>query len=407
MNRIILIGNGFDLSCGLKTSYSHFIDWFWKEKIKYYSENKKIKELNNLIKLPPEMLSIYSDVVIDSFEEADSYAAMREILLARWSQLKSFELQNKFLEIISEKNIENWVDIEEEYYLQLKKIIQFNNSTLTNIQNEKIRLENLKILNSDFEKIKMELETFLTEKQKSHLFRFDYENIQEDFNLKDFTSLGTEEIGKRYFSDTEEKKEEFQKLFLRMKNSGGCDTSIYPKNTLFLTFNYTYLIKKIAYDIRCNRDFLEDWAKSQFDVIHIHGELNKLENPIIFGYGDENDELHNEIEKRGGEYLNNVKTINYLKNNNYKNLLRFIEGDMYQVFIWGHSCGLSDKTMLKTMFEHENCVSIKPFYYKDENGKHNYDDIVKNIYRIFSDKALMREKVVNEKYCKPLVQCKS
>lgn len=31
MNRIILIGNGFDLAHGLKTSYADFIDWYWKE----------------------------------------------------------------------------------------------------------------------------------------------------------------------------------------------------------------------------------------------------------------------------------------------------------------------------------------------------------------------------------------
>ena len=31
MNRLILIGNGFDLAHGLKTSYGHFIDWYWKE----------------------------------------------------------------------------------------------------------------------------------------------------------------------------------------------------------------------------------------------------------------------------------------------------------------------------------------------------------------------------------------
>ncbi len=29
MNRIILIGNGFDLAHGLETSYKDFIDDFW------------------------------------------------------------------------------------------------------------------------------------------------------------------------------------------------------------------------------------------------------------------------------------------------------------------------------------------------------------------------------------------
>jgi len=32
MNRIILIGNGFDLAHGLKTSYKNFIDDFWNKK---------------------------------------------------------------------------------------------------------------------------------------------------------------------------------------------------------------------------------------------------------------------------------------------------------------------------------------------------------------------------------------
>ena len=31
MNRIVLIGNGFDLAHGLKTSYKNFIDWYWKD----------------------------------------------------------------------------------------------------------------------------------------------------------------------------------------------------------------------------------------------------------------------------------------------------------------------------------------------------------------------------------------
>ena len=29
MNRLVLIGNGFDLAHGLKTSYADFINWYW------------------------------------------------------------------------------------------------------------------------------------------------------------------------------------------------------------------------------------------------------------------------------------------------------------------------------------------------------------------------------------------
>ena len=31
MNRIILIGNGFDLAHGLPTSYGNFIEWYWRK----------------------------------------------------------------------------------------------------------------------------------------------------------------------------------------------------------------------------------------------------------------------------------------------------------------------------------------------------------------------------------------
>ena len=31
MNRIIIVGNGFDLAHGLKTSYKDFISWYWEK----------------------------------------------------------------------------------------------------------------------------------------------------------------------------------------------------------------------------------------------------------------------------------------------------------------------------------------------------------------------------------------
>ncbi len=31
MNRLVLIGNGFDIAHGLKTSYADFINWYWEQ----------------------------------------------------------------------------------------------------------------------------------------------------------------------------------------------------------------------------------------------------------------------------------------------------------------------------------------------------------------------------------------
>ena len=48
MNRIIIIGNGFDLAHGLPTSYESFIKWYqneWVKKLKNCYENKSSDEL--------------------------------------------------------------------------------------------------------------------------------------------------------------------------------------------------------------------------------------------------------------------------------------------------------------------------------------------------------------------------
>jgi len=83
-------------------------------------------------------------------------------------------------------------------------------------------------------------------------------------------------------------------------------------------------------------------------------------------------------------------------------LLNFIDSDKYQIFIMGHSCGLSDRTLLNKLFEHDNCVSIKVFYHQIDETTDNYSDIVRNISRNFTSKAVMREKVVNKMYSKSL-----
>jgi hypothetical protein len=55
----------------------------------------------------------------------------------------------------------------------------------------------------------------------------------------------------------------------------------------------------------------------------------------------------------------------------------------------GYSCGLSDRTLLNTIFEH-NCRSIKVLLRnKDDNGvviKDNYTEIIQNISRHFNKK---------------------
>jgi hypothetical protein len=156
---------------------------------------------------------------------------------------------------------------------------------------------------------------------------------------------------------------------------------------LILDFNYTYTTNKYH-----NK------------IIHIHGELDKPKS-IIFGYGDELDEHYKKLSNlNDNRYLTNMKSIRYLESSNYRDMLRFINAAPYQIYIMGHSCGNSDRTLLNTLFEHENCVSIKPFYYQKDNDHDNYSEITQNISRNFTDMQSFRDKVVDKTRCEPMPQ---
>lgn len=384
MNRLILVGNGFDLAKGLKSGYKDFIDWMWINIVNTMIEKKSFSIKDDMVTTNSNLLFVEAKKVSD-YETCQKFISENHI---------SINYNNEFFKTISKQAYSNWVDIETEYFNEIKNIL---------LKEKEEAQKSIEKLNANFEKIKLELENYLNSQLADFDPNdFDFTNLSESFNLLDFTSKGVDEFEKEYEPkmNLDEKNLFYsQKNKIKLGDYFYCKTATPPKNVLFLNFNYTDLIPKLIKEIKINAWKLDDWANSKMEYIYIHGELSKERNPIIFGYGDENDEIQSKIEKQGGDFLNNIKTINYLKTPNYKKVLSFLDSNNYQVFIMGHSCGLSDKTLLKTIFEHPNCISIRPFYYIDKKGNNNYDDIVKNIYRTFTDKALMRDKVVNQKYC--------
>jgi len=442
MNRIILIGNGFDLAHDLKTSYKHFIDDYWKNKIDKVNDaiNKNQAEfsdddiyfnINNSVQLQK------NPVTFDGLME---FLDLRNFYASQYKIGKGFA--NTFLQDITAKmeSLENWVDIEEEYNRLLNRLVIEENKKRSSNNNKSLDLLNnngqIKILNKGLKILKEALEKYLsnvtsnnTEKKANIL-----QNIYSEFELDDFTEKGKESVIKEQYSkilfylekydkkelssadvsertinflrkiDIQCKRDEYSIKRLFVKESSSCH--LLPSQMLFLNFNYT-ATEAVYY----NHDTFEgtkNGYRKEFKIdketIHIHGEVENKDNPIIFGYGDETGEEYVAMEKLNeNEYLEHVKSIKYLETDNYKKMMHFIDSDLYQIFIFGHSCGISDRTLLKKLFENENCVSIKPFYCIDENkkeeNKDNYSDIVRNISRNFENKTLMREKVVNKKYC--------
>lgn len=426
MNRIIIIGNGFDRAHNLRTGYKEFIDDYWSEfAVNITNEVSKQFGISNMIKsfsddyFSLEEINYFQNeevIPLTSIEKPKSYKELSEYIENYNKNLGiiRFKLRcnNSFFGHISEQcSPINWFDIENEYYEELKKILF---DIYGRSKNERVR-----VLNKELNAVKKLLERHLTkvtniynniEKHKSIDKAFsspvEFDDIstskQREFVNSIFSKIERFGICKEFEDDKKNDpqynvystiEEERMHFFKKNKDNEYFNMCHCIPQTLLLNFNYTNTAEKLYTN-----------EEIKYEIINIHGELNNKNNPIIFGYGDELDENYQKIEKtQDNDFLENIKSIKYHQTRNYRKLLMFIESGIYQVFVMGHSCGNSDRTLLNTLFEHNNCVSIKVFYRQFEDGTDDYSNLIKNISRNFNNKLKMRDIVVNREYCSPLV----
>lgn len=375
MNRLIIIGNGFDIAHGLKTSYMDFINWYWKQRLDALLTEREPFSEDYLCKLEikkPEVCSSWSNFFFfHSYRDLNTREwrfPPSEIIDGIKKNTDDFSVKcSKFFENIC-KSIETkkWVDIENEYYQLLKRCSENPDCGYT-----------VKDLNEQLSFLQEKLTEYLRT-ISTNLYKRELHNAMiEFFDPIDFSTEGKKKaLENMGLEDTN--LEEIQNNFEKQK-------ILIPERIMLLSFNYTATAKR--------------YGNFNLDFNYIHGDLEHPEN-IIFGYGDELDKDYKDIlDRNDNELLKNNKSSRYLLTRHYKDLLEFLMAAPFQVLIMGHSCGNSDRTLLNTIFEHENCVSIKPFYHKWTSDNDNYLELVQNISRNFTNMRLFRDRVVNKEQC--------
>ncbi|MCK9207170.1 MAG: bacteriophage abortive infection AbiH family protein [Salinivirgaceae bacterium] len=362
MNRLIIVGNGFDIHNGLETSYAHFIDWYLKMAVEKAIMNKYEDKNLNIPSLR------YTDALNTTglrFEQTDKIISLLKEMKTIGGEphtSEKIEITGSIL-LQTTKDIQNfgWADIEQIYYQRLTTI-----SSNHNLINDRTRL--ITELNESFEEIRKHLIAYL-KGLKIEPKIFFKETLKQPFDYDDFRI----------------------KYHDLIKKVGLVNIARHPENTMFVNFNYTnYWVN----DVKTRR-----YLETRTEVINIHGDIEYTgSNSPFFGYGDETGPKYKNLESitNTDEWSKYFKTIYYLNTDNYKKILDFLDEDYFQVLIVGHSCGLSDKTLLNTIFDHQKCVNIKPFYFVDtKTEKDNWHSLMTNISRIFSNKEKMRELVVS------------
>lgn len=351
MNRLVIVGNGFDLAHGLKTTYIDFLS------------NYLIHSLE--VALLKSDSSGYSDPLIQ-IEQIAVYEFKRTISLSNLNNLetvktiKDFTLYNGqyMLKVKSQllaeifANIEqtNWVDIEKTYSILLESyILEISNM---HFRKDKIEFyQKIEILNNEFDFMKNNIENYI---------RW---------------------IDNQYAVKTEQ-SDKIDKLLFGKSIRNDIDLN---KDRIFvLSFNYTNLINRYV-----------DLTKHNFQLKFIHGNIRNNGEPILFGHGD--------IKSRNYQLIideNNVESMRFFKsmittsNNSYESLKTFINSSHFETIVAGHSCGNSDSYVLREIINHDNCYSIKLLHYKKENGESDYHEKYSNLAYHFKNIDFSKEKIL-------------
>ncbi|WP_430426450.1 AbiH family protein [Maribacter litoralis] len=238
-------------------------------------------------------------------------------------KVRNDDLKTPLIRSMLNDNIDKWSDIESTYF---DILINFNNRE------------------------------FLQQNYSGNIFGYSTpKEFNDDFdNIKKYLSI--------YLQETE-------KQFQPIKNYNKFFELFDNKDAVVVNFNYTNTVKK----------YLE--GKS-IELIHMHGELGNDENPIIFGFAANHEESKTLLTENDNNYVRNIKKFNYLFTNNENTLNKHLKSEEFNVFILGHSCGISDGLILSQIFNSKNINQIIPFYYKNRTG---YFDTMVNVDRIIDD----------------------
>lgn len=360
MNRLILIGNGFDLAHGMETRYEDFILYYLKSCLQKAMERPDITYEDTMLKAIVLCEDKETLKNIDSLTDILKYKLIpkefqrsNEVIpsLSLKDATKDFNfvIKSKFLDsLLNTFRYNKWVDFEFFYFNILKN----------NINN----LDRIKSINSTFEELRIHLSNYIKSQQPKKLNPAFVKIFQSKLNQKSLHNSKTK------YSST------FNAL---------------PKETIFLNFNYTSTIHQYL------TKYL--WGEN-FSEILIHGDAYNTSNPIILGYGDELNNEYKKILYGPSEGVKYFKNYWYAKTNNYSKLIEFIDSDFFEVFLIGHSCGSSDSVLLRTIVEHENCSLLHIHKYVKNHGESNFFNIHHNLSKLitFENQAILRKLILDE-----------
>jgi hypothetical protein len=375
--KILILGNGFDLACGLPTSYNEFFEWRFN-KIKeiygnieslfdnyrdnFYKPVIEIKMIGN-VKSDPLRLA-----EVDTNEGRKSYRTIYDELRDIMNNMK--DKQINFFDlyfVLNKKNKVNWNDIESEIYAivtdignyntkksedQLNKIIPGGNAYKNNAKLENITIYNLFLL-MFMEQCKVE----------NNL------NIYEVL-LKELKKFETE--FQKYISEINSKivdRPTLQRTYIE-----NCRKLIkFESNTYIINFNYTSIEKILE-----NQQYTHTPKE-----INVHGRYDQV---TIFGIDQSVCKVDTD------EYIF-TKTYRKIAENTNSIMLPEKKGpriEEQELVFYGHSLAKADYSYFQSLFDlydvyNQTFLTFKYSIYDEEKTYEIKQDVFHKVTKLLID----------------------
>ena len=376
MNDIIILGNGFDLAHGLATGYKDYVKEMIIDSSRLLNPAPIYPDSPFRLKYYPSPFN-YEGGPVGPYlynQKDGNELAQLYLRVAGYDRRISSDFIKRIIEDFGNKG---WVDLEDAYFSSLPRITPQG----------KYDKKDVEALNEQMKR--------LGESLCKYLDTLERPAPSEDIRTL-FEQIKKEQIGRAW-------KQARNYNFARIAG-----TRVYAEQMeerlsgiTVLTFNYTDTCEVLYKDVLTikvkdvsNRSLvgeLKDDIPPTF--IHIHGSLK--EEDIVLGYGDETTDKFRELEDANDNELTKYfKSFYYMQNPRYRQFFEVLERGPFRLHLMGHSCGLSDRVLLSSIFNHPNLEDVRIYYHDRGENENDYFQLCQNISRHFHDKHAMRRKIL-------------
>lgn len=352
LKQLIVLGNGFDLASGLKSTYYDFFDYIYGQQIVNTSSN-----------------NFWYDIFKDYKQES----------------------------------IENWADIEEQILIQLKNIEYLYNekiliegrggsetSSLAESEHKESNIPNnlyvtLEVLLRYFVKVR-------SEKTTQNIFKKQLLILEDDFRkyLLSITKNNADDgIHYKYYM-----KSKVLNKYIQLCNSSEShnsdlvskleDTTLYNQYSLLNKFDETlskvYKEKNSDKNLVLTFNYTKVWDVE--NIRNIHGDLDN--GNIIFGI--DYDKLNNNFKKAPIEFSKSYRVLENGLTSTFD-----ISSDIDIIKIYGHGLGKADYSYYQSIFDSVDLYHGKTkvmFFWSDYKGKEKeqiHKDFVKGVTNLIEE----------------------